>query len=75
MSSSAQATTSETASTGATDADRAAPIASPHLPIALPGLPVARICDIAQFEGQRVQIRGWLYNRRSKGKLHFLQVR
>lgn len=75
MSSSAQAPTSESAATGATDAEHAPTIASPHLPIALPGLPVARICDIAQFEGQRVQIRGWLYNRRSKGKLHFLQVR
>lgn len=50
-------------------------LASPHLPIAIEGLAVARIGEIAQFEGQRVQVRGWLYNRRSKGKLHFLQVR
>lgn len=48
---------------------------SPTLAAALDGLPVARICDLAQWEGQRVQVRGWLYNRRSKGKLHFLQVR
>ena len=48
---------------------------SPHLPTVLEGIPVARIGEIAQFEGQRVQVRGWLYNRRSKGKLHFLQVR
>ena len=48
---------------------------STSLPIALPGLPVARIVEIAAFDGQRVQIRGWLYGKRSKGKLHFLQVR
>ncbi len=48
---------------------------SPALPLILPGLPVATISEIAQFEGQRVQVRGWLYGRRSKGKLHFLQVR
>jgi len=48
---------------------------SPTLPIILPGLPVATVRDIAHFDGQRVQIRGWLYSRRSKGKLHFLQVR
>ena len=31
--------------------------------------------DIAQHEGQPVTIRGWLANRRSSGKIHFLQVR
>ena len=31
--------------------------------------------DIAQFEGQDVTISGWLYNRRSSGKLHFIMVR
>ncbi len=25
--------------------------------------------------GQKVEVRGWLYNRRSSGKLHFLEVR
>ena len=33
------------------------------------------ISDIAQFDGQRVTLRGWLYNRRSSGKLEFLLVR
>ncbi|MBI2952291.1 asparagine--tRNA ligase, partial [bacterium] len=33
------------------------------------------IADIARSEGQEVLLRGWLYNRRSSGKLHFLQVR
>jgi len=31
--------------------------------------------DIAQHEGQAVTLRGWLANRRSSGKIHFLQVR
>ncbi|MEO8483362.1 MAG: asparagine--tRNA ligase [Acidobacteriota bacterium] len=31
--------------------------------------------DIAHHEGQPVTIRGWLANRRSSGKIHFLQVR
>jgi len=33
------------------------------------------IQDIAKHEGQPVTIRGWLHNRRSSGKIHFLQVR
>lgn len=33
------------------------------------------IKDIGQFEGQDVLIKGWLFNKRSSGKLHFLQVR
>ncbi len=31
--------------------------------------------DVHRHVGERVRLRGWLYNRRSKGKLHFLQVR
>ncbi len=31
--------------------------------------------DIAKFEDQEVTISGWLYNKRSGGKLHFLLVR
>src|SRR5579862_870236 len=31
--------------------------------------------DIAKHEGQSVTLRGWLVNRRSSGKIHFLQVR
>jgi len=31
--------------------------------------------DIGAHEGQEVTLRGWLYNKRSSGKLHFLQVR
>lgn len=31
--------------------------------------------DIAKFESQEVTISGWLYNKRSSGKLHFLLVR
>ena len=35
----------------------------------------AYIEDIAQHDGAKVTLRGWLYNKRSSGKLHFLQVR
>ena len=33
------------------------------------------IRDIAAHEGREVLVRGWLYGKRSSGKLHFLQVR
>ena len=35
----------------------------------------AYIEDIARHEGQTVVIHGWLHNRRSSGKIHFLTVR
>lgn len=31
--------------------------------------------DIGQHNGQTVTLQGWLYNKRSSGKLHFLQLR
>ncbi len=34
-----------------------------------------RIEDAAAHAGQEVEIRGWLYNRRSSGKIHFLLIR
>ncbi len=34
-----------------------------------------RIKDIGKYEGQEVKIRGWVFNKRSSGKLHFLQIR
>src|SRR5919197_6288026 len=37
--------------------------------------PPVHIADIAQHEGKEVTLHGWLHNRRSSGKLHFLQVR
>ena len=33
------------------------------------------ICDVAKHEGQKVTIKGWLYNRRDKGRLQFLILR
>ncbi len=39
------------------------------------GIPYVRIADIGNYEGQTVLLKGWLYNRASKGKLHFLKVR
>jgi asparaginyl-tRNA synthetase len=37
--------------------------------------PWVYIEDIGRHEGQTVTLKGWLYNRRSSGKLHFLLVR
>lgn len=31
--------------------------------------------EISQYEGQEILIRGWVTNRRSKGKIHFLTLR
>jgi len=31
--------------------------------------------DIGRYEGHDVTLKGWLYNKRSSGKLHFLQLR
>ena len=31
--------------------------------------------DIAEHEGKTVTLKGWLHNRRSSGKIHFLTVR
>jgi asparaginyl-tRNA synthetase len=36
---------------------------------------IAYIEDIARHEGQAVRLRGWLHNRRSSGKIHFLTIR
>lgn len=33
------------------------------------------IANIKQHENETVTLRGWLYNKRSSGKIHFLQVR
>lgn len=33
------------------------------------------IDEIHKYEGQEVELRGWLYQRRSKGKIHFLILR
>jgi asparaginyl-tRNA synthetase len=35
----------------------------------------AYIQDIARYDGQSVTLRGWLHNRRSSGKIHFLTLR
>ena len=37
--------------------------------------PIIRIEEIAQYVGQEVTIRGWLYARTGKGRLQFLRVR
>ena len=35
----------------------------------------ASVDTISEFEDREVELRGWVYNKRSSGKLHFLQVR
>jgi asparaginyl-tRNA synthetase len=34
-----------------------------------------RVSDLSKHVGEVVTLKGWLYNRRSSGKLHFLEVR
>ena len=37
--------------------------------------PVATIDRLAEHVGRTVTLRGWLHNKSSKGKLHFVQLR
>ena len=37
--------------------------------------PVATIASLSQHEGRTVTLRGWLYNKRVKGKIAFLMIR
>src|SRR5947209_18971764 len=36
---------------------------------------IVPIAHLASHVGEEVSLRGWLYNKRSSGKLHFLEVR
>ena len=36
---------------------------------------LTRVVEIAAHDGAYVELRGWLSNMRSSGKLHFLQMR
>jgi asparaginyl-tRNA synthetase len=36
---------------------------------------IVSIADIAKYQDQEIRIAGWIYNLRSKGKIHFLQLR
>lgn len=38
-------------------------------------IPLVRISELGSHEGAAVLINGWLYNKRSSGKIHFLIVR
>jgi asparaginyl-tRNA synthetase len=33
------------------------------------------ICDVAKHAGQEITVKGWLYNKRDKGRLQFLMLR
>ena len=41
----------------------------------LPGSNIVSIAKLADHVGEEVTLQGWLYNKRSSGKLHFLEVR
>ena len=49
----------------------------PKIPSAPPlsGSNVVSIAKLADHVGEEVTLQGWLYNKRSSGKLHFLEVR
>lgn len=36
---------------------------------------IIQISDIAAYDGQEVTVRGWVYNKTGKGKLHFIRLR
>ncbi len=36
---------------------------------------IARIANLSEFDGQTVKIRGWVFNKRSSGKIKFLMIR
>ena len=38
-------------------------------------MPIAYISDVGKHEGEEVTLRGWIYNRRSSGKLQFILLR
>lgn len=38
-------------------------------------VPTIQISDVSKYDGQKVKLQGWLYNKRSSGKIHFLQLR
>ena len=34
-----------------------------------------RVSEVGQYVGKEITLHGWLYNKRSSGKLHFLQLK
>src|SRR5215831_6937628 len=53
------------------------PYAISHQPSAMTGFRPMHVYieDIGKHEGEEVTIKGWLHNRRSSGKIHFITVR
>jgi len=37
--------------------------------------PVSTIAQLSEFNDKTVTVRGWVYNKRSSGKIHFILVR
>ncbi|HEY9166124.1 MAG TPA: asparagine--tRNA ligase [Candidatus Kryptonia bacterium] len=38
-------------------------------------IPVTSVSKLYDFDGKRAEVRGWVYNKRSSGKIHFILVR
>lgn len=38
-------------------------------------VPICSIREVGEHEGQKIRIQGWLFNKRSSGKIEFLQIR
>lgn len=38
-------------------------------------IPTILVSEVSKYDGQKVKLQGWLYAKRSSGKIHFLQLR
>src|SRR3954469_13541726 len=50
-------------------------MSDPKIPTVPPKSGVVSISRLSDHVGEDVTIKGWLYNKRSSGKLHFLEIR
>jgi len=55
--------------------DAPVPAAAPAAPASTEAAKDTTIRALKEHVGRRVRLKGWLYNRRSKGKIHFLILR
>jgi len=42
---------------------------------AVKSIPIVTVSQLFEFNGRQVTVRGWVYNKRSSGKIHFVLVR
>lgn len=55
--------------------ERASAATNPCYPRRMQDIPVITTSALAEHVGRQVTLRGWLYNKRSSGKVHFLELR